>query len=515
MRMKSLSLLMIPAAGIVGAVLLTAGAPHRDGARLLDQVVAKLQREAIDSLSLDDIYERAARGLVRQVDDPYAALFSPSEMQRFSRESLGNSYGGVGLLIEDQEGQIVVTKVFPDTPGEQGGVVAGDRLLEVDGAPVRGLKLDQVSRRLLGKPGTPVDLALAREGSSEALRFRLTRATVHVPGVPYAMIFPGNVGYVSLQRFNDVAGEELGKAVQGLVNRGARSLVLDLRGNPGGDLDQSIRVTNLFLEPDQDVVTVRYRNRSADIRRTSAPPIMPNLPLVVLTDSNTASASEIVAGALQDHDRAVLLGTTSFGKGVVQTLYPLDGGWTLKLTNAKWYTPSGRSIQRDRSERDSVTVADTLRPVFKSVHGRTVLGGGGIVPDVVVYSDTLTTAEQQLQRVLASRARETNATLVQMARELRPVVKYDFNVEQAWRDTLYKRLVRVGVELNRQQYDASRPLIDRLLEQRVSRAAFGDSAAFRRFAPDDAQLRRALELLGSAKSQEDLLAVAAVDGAGS
>ena len=208
MRMKSLSLLMIPAAGIVGAVLLTAGAPHRDGARLLDQVVAKLQREAIDSLSLDDIYERAARGLVRQVDDPYAALFSPSEMQRFSRESLGNSYGGVGLLIEDQEGQIVVTKVFPDTPGEQGGVVAGDRLLEVDGAPVRGLKLDQVSRRLLGKPGTPVDLALAREGSSEALRFRLTRATVHVPGVPYAMIFPGNVGYVSLQRFNDVAGEE-------------------------------------------------------------------------------------------------------------------------------------------------------------------------------------------------------------------------------------------------------------------------------------------------------------------
>ena len=199
----------------------------------------------------------------------------------------------------------------------------------------------------------------------------------------------------------------------------------------------------------------------------------------------------------------------------VQTLYPLDGGWTLKLTNAKWYTPSGRSIQRDRSERDSVTVADTLRPVFKSVHGRTVLGGGGIVPDVVVYSDTLTTAEQQLQRVLASRARETNATLVQMARELRPVVKYDFNVEQAWRDTLYKRLVRVGVELNRQQYDASRPLIDRLLEQRVSRAAFGDSAAFRRFAPDDAQLRRALELLGSAKSQEDLLAVAAVDARGS
>jgi carboxyl-terminal processing protease len=511
MRVKSLTLLVIPAVGLAGAALLAAGVPQRDGARLLDQVVARLQREAIDSLSLDEIYERAARGLVRQVDDPYATLFSPGEMQRFSRESLGNSYGGVGLLIEDQEGQIVVTKVFPDTPGEQGGVVAGDRLLEVDGQPVRGLKLDQVSRRLLGKPGTPVDVALTREGVNDPIRYRLTRATVHVPGVPYAMLFSGHVGYVSLQRFNDVAGEELARAVQGLVSRGAKSLVLDLRGNPGGDLEQSIRVTNLFLPPNEDVVTVRYRNRPVEVRRTSAPPIMPNLPLIVLTDSNTASASEIVAGALQDHDRAVLLGTTSFGKGVVQTLYPLDGGWTLKLTNAKWYTPSGRSIQRDRGDHDSLPAADTTRPVYKSVHGRTVLGGGGIVPDVVVSSDTLTTAEQLLQRSLAAKARETNTTLLQMARELRARVRYDFTVQAAWRDTLYKRLAQSGVELNRQQYDASRSLVDRLLEQRVSRAAFGDSAAFRRWAPDDAQLRRALELLGSAKSQEELLAVAAVE----
>lgn len=507
MRKKLLPLFIIPTLGLAGAALLGGGTPQRDGARLLDQVVARLQREAIDSISLDEIYERAARGLVRQIDDPYAALFSPAEMARFSRESLGNGYGGVGLLIEDQDGLIVVSKVFPDTPGEQGGVLPGDRLIEVNGEAVRGLKLDQVSRRLLGKPGTEVELALVREGSNEPLRYKLTRATVHVPGVPYAMLFSGGVGYVSLQRFNDVAGEELGKAIQGLVNRGAKSLVLDLRGNLGGDLDQSIRVANLFLAPDQDVVTVRYRNRVPDVRRTSMPPIAPNLPLIVLADSNSASAAEIVLGALQDHDRAVLLGTTSFGKGVVQTLYPLDGGWTLKLTNAKWYTPSGRSIQRDRSEHDSITVADTVRPQYRSDHGRIVLGGGGIVPDVIVFPDTLTTAEQQFQRVLASKARETNAALVELARDLKPKVKYDFKVEQAWRDTLYKRLVRSGVEVNRQQYDASRPLIDRLLEQRVSRLAFGDSAAFRRWAPDDAQLRRALALLGSAKSQEDLLAV--------
>jgi len=506
MRMKALGLLAIPAAAMIGVVLLAAGFPRYDGARLLDQVVARLQREAIDSLSLDEIYERAARGLVRQVDDPYAALFSPAEMQRFSRESLGNAYGGVGLLIEDQDGLIVVSRVFPNTPGEQGGVLAGDRIVEVDGESVRGFKLDQVSRKLLGRPGTPVEVVLQREGAAEPIRYRLVRATVHVPGVPYAMLFNGHVGYVSLQRFNDMAGEELGTAVEGLVSRGATSMILDLRGNPGGDLEQSIRVANLFLPPDAEVVTVRYRNRPIEVRKTTTPPVLPTLPLIVLTDSGSASASEIVAGALQDHDRAVLLGTTSFGKGVVQTLYPLDGGWTLKLTNAKWYTPSGRSIQRDRTDPDSLP-RQVSRPAYKSAHGRTVLGGGGIVPDVEVGSDTLTTPEQQLQRALSVKARESNVALQQLARDLKPRVKYDFTVQPAWRDTLYRRLTRSGVEVTRAQWDASRSMVDRLIEQRLARTAFGDSAAFRRWAPSDAQLRRALALLGSARSQEELLAM--------
>jgi carboxyl-terminal processing protease len=371
---------------------------------------------------------------------------------------------------------------------------------------VRGFKLDQVSRKLLGKPGTAVDLVLLREGVSEPIRYRLTRATVHVPGVPYAMLFNGHVGYVSLQRFNDMAGDELSRAVQTLTARGATSMILDLRGNPGGDLEQSIRVANIFLPPDADVVTVRYRNRPTEVRRTTMAPTVPQLPLIVLTDSSSASASEIVAGALQDHDRAVLLGTTSFGKGVVQTLYPLDGGWTLKLTNAKWYTPSGRSIQRDRAEGDSA-VKEVARPAFKSTHGRTVLGGGGIVPDVEVAADTLSTIEQQLQRSLAMKARESNATLQQLARDLKPKLRYDFTVQPAWRDTLYRRLNKAGVEVTKAQWDGSRPMVDRLIEQRLARTAFGDSAAFRRWAPSDAQLRRALDLLTSAKSQEDLLAM--------
>ena len=345
MQRKWLSLLALPAAAGVAMTFLAAGAPQRDGARLLDQVMARLQREAIDSISQDEIYERAARGLVRQIDDPYAALFSPEELSRFSRESLGNSYGGVGLLIEDQDGLIVVSRVFADTPGEHSGVVAGDRILEVDGESVKGFKLDQVSRRLLGTPGTPVSLTLAREGVPAPLKYQLVRATVHVPSVPIAIVLEGGIGYVSLQRFNDVASEELGRAVTKLINQGARGLVLDLRGNPGGDVEQSVRVANLFLPPGQDVVTVKYRSRPADERRTVAVPVAPDVPLVVLTDSNTASAAEIVAGALQDHDRAVLL-----GHGVV---------WQGRRPDA---VPAGRRLDAQAHEREVVYPERAVHP---------------------------------------------------------------------------------------------------------------------------------------------------------
>ena len=510
MRKRWLALPLLAGFTLAGAGFIGYGSEQRDGARLLDQVVTRLHREAIDSASLDDIYERAARGLVRTLDDPYSALFSPQEMARFQRESLGNSYGGVGLLLEDQDGVILVTKVFPQTPGEAAGVRNGDRIMAVDGQPVSGLKLEQVSRRLLGSPGTEVALTIARDGVTDPMQNKLVRAVVHVPSVPYALMLEGDIGYVPLQRFNDVASEELARAVSRLQAEGAKGLILDLRGNPGGDLDESIKVANVFLPQGTKVVEVRYRSRPTEARAAEGPAVSPDLPLVVLTDSSTASASEIVAGALQDHDRAILLGTTSFGKGIVQTLFPLDNGWYLKITNAKWYTPSGRSIQRDRhrgAPADSV-VPDSLRPVYKSDAGRPVLGGGGIVPDVTVYADTISTGEQELQELLSTRSKETNAALTQLTKQLRPRLKPGFEVQPAWRDSVFRAWMRAGVPISRGQFDAGRPLVDRLISQRLSRTVFGDSAAFRRWVPEDAQVRRALILLNGTKTQGELVDLA-------
>ncbi|HEX5577700.1 MAG TPA: S41 family peptidase, partial [Gemmatimonadaceae bacterium] len=308
--------------------------------------------------------------------------------------------------------------------------------------------------------------------------------------------------------------------VQRLEKEGAKGLILDLRGNGGGYLEQSATVANLFLKKGMEVSSVRGRAGFHETLYANDNPVSPEVPLIVLTDGRTASASEIVAGALQDHDRAVILGTTSFGKGLVQTVYPLEGGYALKMTTAKWYTPSGRSIQKDRKllpdgsfvevlpdsmETDSVRKS---RPKFKSDAGRVVYGGGAVTPDVIVQPDTLTTDEQKLLNALAPKAQAVRSTLIDYAVEQKGKVRPDFQVSKAWRDEFYNRLVAKGVKVDKAQFDAGGSEIDRLLGSSIARIAFGDSTAKRRDVKDDAQLRRSLDLMRQGQTQRDLFAVA-------
>jgi len=328
------------------------------------------------------------------------------------------------------------------------------------------------------------------------------------------------VGYIPLQQFNETATEELEASTKRLIGEGAKGLIVDLRGNGGGYLDQSASVANLFLNRGQEISSVRGRGGDQQVFYATDQPAAPNIPLVVLTDGRTASASEIVAGALQDHDRALIVGTTSFGKGLVQTVYPLDGGYALKMTTAKWYTPSGRSIQKERKllpdgefvevlpdsmETDSVRKS---RPKFKSDAGRIVYGGGAVTPDVIVQPDTLTTDEQKLLNVLAPKAQVVRATLVNYAVEHKGKVQPGFVVTKAWRDEFYSRLVAQGVKVDKPQFDAGGGEIDRLLGSSIARIAFGDSTEKRREVPEDAQLRRALAILRQSPSQRELFALA-------
>jgi carboxyl-terminal processing protease len=489
-----------------------------DAARLFAQVFARVAADAVDSVAPDAMYEKAARGLVRSLNDPYADLYSPQELSSFSRNSLGNAYGGVGMLIEDQQGTFTVAKVYPHTPAEAGGVQLGDRIVSVNGTSTAGLKLEGVSSRLTGTPGSTVRVTFARGGVSDPIESQFTRAVVHIPAVPFAVMLDDRIGYIPVQKFNESSGGEVETALRQLAGQGARSFVLDLRGNGGGDFDESLRMANLFLKRGQDIVTVRSRTTSPMVSRAVEQPLVPDAPLVVLTDGYTASASEIVAGALQDHDRGVIVGTTSFGKGLVQTLFTLEGGWALKMTTGKWYTPSGRSIQRERKLLDDgrlvEVVPDSLetdsvrkaRPAFKSDVGRVVYGGGGITPDVIVPSDTINDAQQTFLKALAPKSQESYLVLYRTALEQKGKVAPNFTVSQAWRDSVYARLTSAGVQISRPAFDAAHELIDRDLERRVASMAFGDSAAFRRTVSYDTQLRRAIDLLRGAGTQRELLA---------
>lgn len=488
-------------------------------ARLLEQVMQLVSNRFVDTLNPAQLYEKAARGLVRELNDPYTTLLSPRELSNFNAQT-GGRYGGIGMEIAEVQGFVTVQKVFPHTPAEQAGVQEGDRIVVIDTMQVRGWTTTQVSDALKGTPGTKVSVQFQRPGVPEPIPVRFTRAIVHIPAVPYAILLESKYGYIPLLQFNETATKELSDAVRLLVRQGAKGIIVDLRGNPGGILDEALTVSNLFLQAGQEVASMRGRGPDQQTFVAREQPLTVDMPLVILQNGGSASGSEIVAGALQDHDRALIVGTTSYGKGLVQTVYPLNGGYALKMTTAKWFTPSGRSIQKERKLMpngeyvevlpDSLETDETRRnkPQFRSDAGRIVYGGGAITPDVIVRPDTLTTGEQRLANALAPQGQIFRTTLYDYARELKSRVKPDFQLQPAWREELYRRLTAAGVKLEKEMYDEGASEIDAILADRIAVVAFGDSTAKRRSLSQDRQLARALELLRRGQSQKDLFALA-------
>lgn len=516
------SLLLLPM--VAGGFLLQSGTT-RSTPRLFDQVLSIVANRYVDSIQGNAIFEKAARGLVRELNDPYSELLAPKANEDFNR-NVGGRYGGVGMLLEEQKNngarRIVVARVFPHTPAEEGGVQEGDLITRVDSLAVTGdVIIDSVSNALRGTIGTTVHVTYARPGVIEPIKLSFKRAQIHVPAVPYATLVGDHIGYIPLQTFNENAADEVQDAARKLVAQGAKGLVLDMRDNGGGIVEQALAISSLFLKDGQPIVSVRGRSSPDEIAKSSSEHLPTQPPLVVLTDGGTASASEIVAGALQDHDRALVIGTTSFGKGLVQSLFPLDGGYALKITTGKWYTPNGRSIHRERKlladGRLVETRPDSLeteaekkaRPQYKSDAGRTVYGGGGITPDIIVPDDTLSTAEQEFYRSVAVKAQAFFTTLNQYSFELKGSPR-DYTITPAWRAELRKRLASAGVTIDPKFEPAATKLLDRELDRRVSRLVLGDGGAKQRGLPEDHQLSRAVDLLSTTHTQTALLAAAQV-----
>lgn len=491
----------------------------RDGAMLFDQVMTLVSQRFVDTVDAGALYEKAARGLLVELEDPYSELYTPEQLKQFE-QSTGGRYGGLGMQIEPVPGRgITVSKVFPNTPAEQNGIIEGDVIMQIDDSlNARDWTSDRVSRTLTGTPGTQVRVSFARPGVQQPITVDFTRAVIHIPAVLYALKLEDRIGYIRLQGFNETAAEEVAASIQQLTAEGSEGLILDLRENPGGYLQQALTISNLFLPQGREIASVRGRGTPPETYVSRDRPLAPDLPLVILIDQRSASASEIVAGALQDHDRAVVVGETSFGKGLVQTLFPLDGGYAVKLTTAKWFTPVGRSIQKERTLTDDGRWVEVypdslptdsllqIRPTYRSTGGRVVYGGGAITPDEVVHSDTLTTAEQTLGRMLAPSSSDLIQSIAQIAYEEAqsggPIAS-----QQELRQQLYDKLQERGVRIDDEVWNEGASYVDRLVLRAVLRRAGGDSAEFLRFAPEDVQLQRAIAYLRNSDTQRDVFAL--------
>jgi carboxyl-terminal processing protease len=403
------------------------------------------------------------------------------------------------------------------------GIRSGDQFFEIDGAAADTMVTDQAVELLRGRPGTTVSVRMLRPGIEEPIAFTIERAVIHLKAVPFAAMLQDGVGYVPLQTVRETSAEEVRAAVDSLRQEGMRALVLDLRGNPGGLLDQGIAVTDLFL--DEGKAIVETRGRAADENRTyeaSLPDRYPDLPVVVLVDGTSASASEIVAGALQDHDRALVLGETTFGKGSVQSLFRLTGGDVLRLTTARWYTPVGRSIHLEPEGRAptgqphqlSITgqivepVRTQDRPEYESAGGRTLYGGGGITPDVYVGPETLSTREVEGVRELFRLAGAFSTALFNFAVEYVPAhsdLRPGFSLSDAELDALYAALPRWNAEVDRGDFDDAERYVRYHLEREIALQAWGDAGQFEQSRRHDVQLQRAIDVLEGVRLPEELV----------
>jgi carboxyl-terminal processing protease len=501
-------------------------------ARLFDDVLGHVSAYYVDSLGETDLYQKATEGMLQQLKDPYSVLLTGEDYKALTIQTSGN-YAGLGIQIDTRGGWITVIAPLPDTPAERAGVQTGDRITQVEGRSTEGWTSDQALKALRGDAGTRVNLLIQRGGIAEPIKFTLTRAQIHIRSVPPGTLFDGGIGYISLNTVSETSAAELRREIADQRAKGMKSLLLDLRQNPGGLLDQGVEVSDLFLDAKQEIVSTRGRARGStkqfvDEARQS----WPDLPIVVLVNEGSASAAEIIAGALQDHDRAVVVGTPTFGKGLVQTLFPLGEGVALKLTTARWFTPSGRTIQREADSEEEqlaqavVEAGDTAasqhdpaasdsalkaRPIFRTDGGRIVRGGGGIVPDIVVRGDTLTTAERAFGNSLGgkwSTYRDVLNTLALQAKEKKTITSEEFQVTPAMRRDVYEQLRTKGVTVDSAIFKGASRLIDLQLGSEITRYVFGTAAEFRRNARNDQQLQSGIALLRKADTPKGLLGLA-------
>jgi carboxyl-terminal processing protease len=493
------------------------------------EALTVIQEHYIDGNRLDynTVFKSSINGMLHSLD-PHSNFFDREEFDEF-RTDQRSQYFGIGASVIDlrtnDEVNTYIRATFPNSPAGRAGLLYGDRILEINGESMRGQPYHEVSKRLRGPLGTPVKVTIEHAATARTETVEITRDAVPQPSIPEAYMIKPGVGYIALTGgFNLTTGDEFRAALERLRGKGMESLIMDLRGNGGGLVKQAISVAKTFLQRGQLILTQKGRIRGSSDSTVSDNDAPDNTPLVVLVNRGSASASEIVAGALQDHDRALIVGETSFGKGLVQIPFPMEYGTAVMLTIAKYYTPSGRLIQRDYSNGgfyDYYTRGGSLRtertsaptnpagPESRTDTGRVVYGGGGIAPDEVIAPRTVSPAQQRLADPLFAFTLELARGRIKGFESYKVERKIEFGhdlkeTEFQVTEALYKAFRdfatgQPAFKVTATQLDRERAFVEARIRHELVTAAYGTITGYQVFNADDPQISRGIELLPRAR----------------
>jgi carboxyl-terminal processing protease len=488
------------------------------------QVLTKVRDHYVEPVTTDKLMDSAIRGMLRTLD-PYSQYLDKEEAERLETTTHG-SFGGIGISIGIRDSWVTVISPIEGTPAWRAGIQGGDRIIKIDGASTEGLSLDDAMKKMRGEKGTKVELSIFREGRDKPMDFTITRDIIQIKSVPYAGVLSNGVGYIRLSNFSERSREEIDAAIAKIEKQNPRGLILDLRYNPGGLLSQAVEVSEEFTPRGKKIVYTRGRDatQNRDFYSSAGDPHT-KYPLIVLVNQWTASASEIVSGAVQDLDMGVVVGQPTFGKGLVQTVIPLTRsvrGPKLKLTTAKYYTPSGRCIQKeeqlkdgalasedeeDDAEDEEVSLPDSLQakkplPEYKTEMGRIVYGGGGIVPDIEIDEIKFPRLVEDIESKqiffkyavkYASKHKEAPA---------------GFTVTPAMREDFAQLLKAEKFEFQADSLAQAQRFIDTGIRREIARRYSGDEEAYKVALEDDEQVRQAAGLIDRAATLPKLLALA-------
>ena len=518
---------------------LTRRQEYFDNLKILGEVYERIMNNYVDEQDPRAIMQAGVEGMLSVLDE-HSNYLPPVNYEDLVMSTEGE-FGGLGITINIRDHFPTVVSPIEGTPAYYMGIQGGDQIIEIEGESAYDFTSREAVKLLRGTPGTKVNIKIARPGLEEPLPFTITRDIIKIESVPYAFMI-GEIGYIRIGNFARTTADEVRAGLDKLGGEGMRGLILDLRFNPGGLLEAAQDVSELFLEKDELVVFTKGRLRSQN-RSFYADPkgkIYQDVPIVVMINGSSASASEILSAALQDHDKGLIVGKTSFGKGSVQTVYRLDEDEALKLTTARYYTPSGRSIHKDRPRNgeadpeeaaEEPEVVEEERPdenlegtpaerevprfdkeVYYTDAGRAVYGGGGITPDIEIEQEFLSDFEVAVERdgALFSYAVDYANRHEGLARdfEVSDEMRADFRTYLAERENIEEYLDVFGLTLSDSLLDANSAYLDRGIRREMSRRLWGPEAAYKVALEADVQLHEALDLFRKADTLPGLLKLA-------